>query len=61
MSLTYFERQVFPMKALSIFTEEDIESLVCGEQNSWTVGGLPFDFALSDGGQMLTPIFFRTV
>uniref|UniRef100_A0A1D1YN22 HECT-type E3 ubiquitin transferase n=1 Tax=Anthurium amnicola TaxID=1678845 RepID=A0A1D1YN22_9ARAE len=32
--------EVFPMKALQIFTEDELEHLLCGEQNSWTFSEL---------------------
>ncbi|XP_077239573.1 ubiquitin-protein ligase 4 [Tasmannia lanceolata] len=32
--------QVFPLKTLQIFTEDEIERLVCGEQDTWVFGEL---------------------
>ena len=29
--------QVFPIKHLQIFTEEELEKLLCGERDSWAV------------------------
>ena len=29
--------QVFPIKHLEIFTEEELEKLLCGERDSWAV------------------------
>ncbi|XXG81111.1 hypothetical protein AAC387_Pa09g1820 [Persea americana] len=41
--------QVFPLKALQIFTEDEIERLLCGEQETWVYGEL-LDHIIFDHG-----------
>jgi hypothetical protein len=33
----YLVFQVFPIEHLQIFTEEELERLLCGERDSWAV------------------------
>lgn len=41
--------QVFPLKALQIFTEDEIERLLCGERDTWVSGEL-LDYIKFDHG-----------
>ncbi|CAA7389475.1 unnamed protein product [Spirodela intermedia] len=47
--------EVFPLKALHIFSEDELERLLCGEQNSWTSDELlhhvKFDHGYSSSSQ----------
>lgn len=40
----YLVFQVFPIEHLQIFTEEELERLLCGERDSWDVCILSLKF-----------------
>ncbi|CAA6654807.1 unnamed protein product [Spirodela intermedia] len=53
--------EVFPLKALHIFSEDELERLLCGEQNSWTSDELlhhvKFDHGYSSSSQPVISSF----
>jgi hypothetical protein len=46
----YLVFQVFPIEHLQIFTEEELERLLCGERDSWAVCILSLNFSLCTWG-----------
>lgn len=49
----YLVFQVSPIEHLQIFTEEELERLLCGEHDSWAVCILSLNFSLITWGPVI--------